>query len=534
MTNTTEQTNSTDVIDLYMGYPSDNLLPTDAIVTATQSMLSKPYNEKDLDECHPLAYGPQAGNHGVRSNLAAWSPDAFKESLFVDACLQNSKKTDRIALPGSTSMSASWESISQPIDPNSINMTNGASFGAMNILTQLTLPYPRSGSKARTRRGFILSPTYFMINSIFMDAGFAGKIDAIKQDIHSGSVDLVTLEEKLEYYSQQQVDPVDEPQLKAYESQHPDHYATSFNHGVHASFVHDPVRPEPRKIFSFVIYLIPTYCNPTGSTMSLGDRVKLIELARKYDMLILSDDVYDLVDYREKKLGMGVKGFPVTPEVDEHGQINIDTLLPPRIVTLDRWTLCADNAIGNTISNNSFSKLLSPGLRVGWQETATPYLAQKQLANSGAIRSAGTPSHYTTNLVGELLSLGLVTPIIKRLTDVYASRVSMVLGAVERYLPVGTKVYGGHGGYFVWIELPITHQYLDKQISADLVAQKGEEMYKILFAAGSAFKIDGDERPLGLNCFRISISRLEGQVIVDCLKKLGLILNGLLDGSIPV
>lgn len=609
-------------IDLYMGYPSDSLLPKDAILQATQSLLTREHIVNDVDECHPLAYGPLAGNLWVRAEIAKWAPKAFKEAEFGNACINNRRINNQsVGKEGGNEsgkeggsengkkdakesgsdyaqffQNISPEILSKPVDPDCINMTNGASFGALAVLTQLTNPYPRTGhsrpwssssslppsppsqqssqqSPPRTRRAFIVSPTYFMINSIFMDAGFAGKVDAIQQDVKTGHIDFATLEEKLEYYSKQETDPVDARQIREYRAaaaaghEHSNSSSSSGgggsgNGGSSASatishpqscFFHDPNRPEPRKTFSFVIYVIPTFSNPSGSIMSLADRLRLLQLARKYDMLVLSDDVYDLVDYRDQNVfgqdGQGGHGgradearYPTELERLPDGSVDLDKMLPPRLVTLDRWSLSSSPAapsdtplfIGNTISNQSFSKLLSPGLRVGWQETASPYLAQKQLALSGVVRSAGTPSHYTTNLVGELLALGLVDPIIKSLTTAYAKRVSKIVRAVRRYLPRETKIYGGQGGYFLWLELPVTPQYQDKRLSAPLIAEKAKQMYDIVYASGDAFQIDGDERDLGKNCFRISVSRLSGTVIVDCIKKLGIVLDGLLDGSIGV
>lgn len=77
-------------------------------------------------------------------------------------------------------------------------------------------------------------------------------------------------------------------------------------------------------------------------------KAKLLALARRYNMLIICDDVYDLLDYTGKK--------PL-----------------PRLVHMDRDS-CSDE-FGNVVSNSSTSKIVAPGLRFGWIETATPCLA---------------------------------------------------------------------------------------------------------------------------------------------------------------
>lgn len=556
-------------INFFKGHPTNTLLPSDAVLKASQSLLTstRPGDDNNEDR-HPLNYGSDPGSLRVRTTLAEWSSGAFKETTFAEAYMKSMNldkgAKSKPAPAGSTATVASTENslmelnvsqIGLTINPDSINLTNGASYGAMNALLQLTLPHLRSGAKPRTRRAFIVSPTYFLINSVFLDAGFAGKIDAIVQDPHTGSLDFEELEKLMIYYSQQEADPIDEPQLQAYEASSNRYNLSSSTTKEAAttqeSVVFDPSRPAPRKIFQFVIYLVPTFSNPTGSTMSLGDRLKLIELARKYDMLIICDDVYDLLDYRDynQGVGVGIDGSLATSATNQT-DLDIDTLLPPRIVTLDRWTFQQQQGnnnvngvgstsdkdpalfIGNTISNLTFSKLLGPGLRVGWQETVSPYLAQYQLACGGAIRSGGTPSQYTSQLVGELLDLKLVDPIISNLVKVYSSRSNVLTSAVRKYLPPQTKVYGGHGGYFVWIELPVDELYVKRGLNSSVIAKACKQQANVVLAPGSAFEVVDKPLGWGKNCFRLSFSYLDETDIELGIKKFGAVLEGLLNGSI--
>lgn len=94
--------------------------------------------------------------------------------------------------------------------------------------------------------------------------------------------------------------------------------------------------------------------------MSLRRRESLVRLAREYDALIISDDVYDMLQWPSDPTAAG------TPT---------DTALVPRLVDVDRYL---DGGVqdewGNTVSNGSFSKLVAPGVRTGWAE-GTPKLA---------------------------------------------------------------------------------------------------------------------------------------------------------------
>lgn len=134
-----------------------------------------------------------------------------------------------------------------------------------------------------------------------------------------------------------------------------------------------------KRIYKFVMYCVPTYSNPTGESWDLETRRKVVKIARKWDMLVISDDVYDF-------LGNDGDTSALTP----------DKKLLPRLVTLDheigKEQGMEDNEAGYTISNCSFSKLLGPGLRCGWIESATGVLA-KQLGEGGAARSVCLTLH---------------------------------------------------------------------------------------------------------------------------------------------
>lgn len=472
-------------INFFKGHPTNSLLPTEAVLRATQSLLTRVRPEDDCDDDrHPLTYGSDPGARCVRARLAEWSATAFKETAYAQHHLVEN---------------AGFEAAGEPVDPDSINLTNGASYGAMNALLQLTLPHRGGGAPTAhnvTRRAFIVSPTYFLINSVFLDAGFAGKLTAVRQDAHTGDLDFDFLEQQLEHYSQ-------EPQPAA-------------NTESEGTVVEDASRPAPRKVFQFVIYLVPTFSNPTGCTLSLAGRLRLLALARKYDMLILCDDVYDLLDFDKE----GTARDP----------------LPPRIVTLDRWTLppCqqpAAQALGNTISNLTFSKLLGPGLRVGWQETPTPALAQQHLAAGGAVRSGGTPAHFATMVVGELLALGLADRTVAQLCTVYAARAAALRAAAARHLPAGARVYGAAGGYFAWLELPLTREYEAAGLTAARVAAECRARAGVVLAPGGEFEVTGQSLGWGRNCFRLSVSYLTEAEIEEGVQRVGRVLSELLAGN---
>ncbi|RCK57431.1 hypothetical protein Cantr_07008 [Candida viswanathii] len=417
------------MINFFKGHPTRELLPAKVIADAYKKiLLDTDYLSYDDDpqNQHPLQYGTDPGNLEIRKTVALWVDKKF-------------------GIQGS--------------DPNNINLTAGASYGVGNILASVTSP-------EITQRAFIVTPTYFLINSSFLDVGLEGKLTAIDETPDGKySIDLDHLEKELSRYSEG-LEPV---------------------HGE-INIKPDPVRGS-RKFYRFIMYLVPTFSNPGGLTYSLETRKKLLELARKYDLLLISDDVYEFLDYTGAKA-------PIA-----------------RFNHLDRATVTS--TYGNTISNATFSKIIAPGLRVGWQESATPKLVQ-QLAVTGSNRSGGTPNQLSTFVVAELIKSGKIDEIIETFKLVYSERVRVLKESIAKYLPKDTKVYGGEGGYFVWVVTPSANAY-------DAVAELAKR--GVVLAGGEHFEVAGDTRNWGQHSVRLSVSYLTKEEIEEGIRIWGEVLK---------
>lgn len=413
--------------NFFSGQPATELLPAHEIMEATIRILKRFDKTMDdyngSDDHHPLNYGTDPGNLQVRRIIAKWNDQNFK-------------------LP-------------TPTDPDCINLDSGASYGVMNLLSQFASP-----QNGVTRRAFLVSPTYFLINSAFIDAGFGGKLTAVRQ-LDDGQIDLDQFAQTLEYY----------------DSLSPPPKTTITKEDIPA--IYDPYRPIKR-IFRYIMYLVPTFSNPMGWSLSDETKLGLIELARKHDMLIVTDDVYDLLDYR---------GVP-----DRY----------KRMVHLDRQTLPAGNKYGNVLSNATFSKLIGPGLRAGYQESATPELAFL-VSQGGAHKSGGSPSQLNTVIVGELIKTGTMDDQIEQLKAVYSARAQAFKDCIPKYLPKGTKATPIDGGYFFWVTLPDEYdlEAIDKECSEN----------GVILATGGQFEVTGDELGWGKHCIRLSVSHLSVETI---------------------
>ncbi|KAL3234622.1 hypothetical protein RNJ44_03384 [Nakaseomyces bracarensis] len=421
-------------INLFKGHPSFRLLPNDEIIDATRELLAPAAREYDEDtnNRHPLTYGADEGAVWVRQNVCDFNNGVF-------------------GLSGDTASR-----------PEFLNLNSGASYGILSTLLHSTLAHT-----GYTRQAFIITPTYFLINDCFIDAGFGSKLTAIDEK-GQDSIDLDQLVAKLEYFESNTEGLADDTQV-----------------------IQNPTKPVNKKVYRYVMYCVPTFSNPSGKTYSLETRTKLIEIARKYDMLIIADDVYDLLDYRTEdvtKLPKPVKRF----------------------VHIDRDTNRDPNSYGNTISNATFSKIIAPGLRVGYHETINEKLAL-QLSKGGANISGGTPSQLNSMIVGTILKNGSMEKILYRLRKTYKERSEVIKRTLAQLLPAGTDISAPDGGYFVWVTLP--EGYDSREIGETLKRDHG-----VVLANGSGSEVVGDPRNWGARCARLSISFLEKEEIEEGCK----------------
>jgi 2-aminoadipate transaminase len=173
-----------------------------------------------------------------------------------------------------------------------------------------------------------------------------------------------------------------------------------------------------------LLYTIPSFQNPTGTTLSAPRRAQLAAVSRTHDLLIVADEVYHLLDF----------GAPPPPSLGSMAG-------SARILSL-----------------GSFSKICAPGLRLGWVQGAPALL--DRLVHSGLVQSGGGLSPFPGGVVRSLLELGLADRVLDTLRDVYTARSAALCHALRAQLPRASFVEP-RGGYFVWLELPDTVRATD-------------------------------------------------------------------------
>lgn len=228
-----------------------------------------------------------------------------------------------------------------------------------------------------------------------------------------------------------------------------------------------------------LIYVTPTFHNPTGSTMDLVKRRRLLNLSVKYGVPIVEDDIYSDLRF---------EGEPMPPlkALDENGSV---------------------------IYLSSFSKMGFPGLRVGW--IAAPKVVVSRL------NTAKQTADLHTNTLGqailcELLQTGLMNKFLKRSRAEYAERCDRMIRALERYFPDSAKWNHPEGGMSVWVTLP---KQIDASNLLSLAMQEG-----VIFSPGSRFYLS---LPLA-NTMRLTFTVEDLEKIDEGIKRLGNILKKML------
>ncbi|EAU39293.1 conserved hypothetical protein [Aspergillus terreus NIH2624] len=325
----------------------------------------------------------------------------------------------------------------RPVTSDRICITGGASQNLACVFQVFTDP-------AYTQYVWLVAPTYHLASRIINDAGFAGRMKAVPQTASSG-VDVDFLRSALISAEREGGRPV----------------------------TYKPQRPWA-KIYRHVIYATPTFSNPSTVSLSRANREALVRVAREFDALIVTDDVYDFLQW---------SADPTKP-LSRPDQAHL-----PRLVDVDRYLDGGPkDEWGNTLSNGSFSKLIGPGARTGWAE-GTAQLAYG-LSQTGSSRSGGAPSHVAAAAIAELFPSGLFQRhLVEVLQPQYAQRYYRLMDAIREHLvPLGITVpmeTGGIvGGYFVWIQLPKGMR------ASELVTRLGEEESGVVVAGGNLFRVE--------------------------------------------
>ncbi len=220
------------------------------------------------------------------------------------------------------------------------------------------------------------------------------------------------------------------------------------------------------------IYVVPTFQNPAGVTLSLKRRKRLVEIAKEKELLILEDNPYGLLRFE-------------------------GTELPP-LYALDRD--------GFVLYLGTFSKILSPGIRLGWVVAPAPVLEKLNLGKQAADLCTSSLTQY---LVNAYFELGDWKQYVGSVKEIYRARRDAMLAALEEFFPPEAEWTTPKGGIFIWATLP---GFLDTQ---DLLAKALGE--NVAFVPGSGAYVD--ER--GGSSMRLNFSGSNESTIEEGIRRIG-------------
>jgi 2-aminoadipate transaminase len=226
-----------------------------------------------------------------------------------------------------------------------------------------------------------------------------------------------------------------------------------------------------------LILTSPTFQNPTGATMPLAARKRLLELAARHQVPIVEDDIYGVLRYRGREL-------------------------PP---------LKALDTAGLVIYLNSFSKVGFSGLRVGWVAASRRVISR--------LRWAKQRADIHTNLLGQAVvedlgRHGTLDKFIRRICKVYASKLELAERALAAHFPPEVAVSHPEGGMAVWVELP-------SGLDAAALLAKAQDR-GVIFAPARYFYFQNPRH----NAFRLCFSTVPNSKIEEGVKILGEVLKG--------
>jgi 2-aminoadipate transaminase len=220
------------------------------------------------------------------------------------------------------------------------------------------------------------------------------------------------------------------------------------------------------------VYSVPSFQNPAGVTMSLERRRRLIELARAREMLVIEDNPYGLLRFG---------GEP----------------LPP-LYQLDGGDF--------VVYIGTFSKILSPGIRLGWAVAPPPVMDKIVLGKQAADLCTSTLTQY---FVREYFAEGRWREYVESLSGIYRERRDVMLGALREHFPEAATWTEPEGGLFIWATLP---EFID---TGDLLARALRD--DVAFVPGQAAFVDGR----GGSSMRLNFSGVGGEEIREGVRRIG-------------
>jgi 2-aminoadipate transaminase len=254
---------------------------------------------------------------------------------------------------------------------------------------------------------------------------------------------------------------------------------TTDSDGMRVEAIPELLRQNPK-----LMYVVPNYQNPQGTTLVRDRRLQLMQMLDQHPVPLVEDNPYGELRY--------------TGEIE------------PSLMELDAQSLGNRELNGRVIYTSTFSKELSPGLRVGWVAAPLPVIDKLVEAKQSTDLHTST---FVQHIIYEVVRDGFLDSHIALLRKVYRERRDIMLAAMEKYFPEEVTWTHPAGGLFLMVYMP---QYLDAE---DLL--KEALAFKVAFVPGIDFYVGNT----GHNTFRLNFSNASPQMIEEGIKRLGHLLK---------
>lgn len=221
------------------------------------------------------------------------------------------------------------------------------------------------------------------------------------------------------------------------------------------------------------VYTIPAHHNPASITLSYERRNELVRICAENNILLVADEVYHCLSYTKE---------------------------PPK--SMGYWVDKCE-----MISLGSFSKILAPGLRLGWMQS-NPAMIRK-LTKSGLLQSGGGFNPFTSEIVNSVIHSGSLNTNLDKLKRTFKKRADVFINQITKNFPDQAVFKVPSGGYFVWIKLP-------DNIDTKLLRQTAQKN-SVDFLPGSFFSSNNRLK----NYMRLSFAFYEEELLKEGAKRLG-------------
>jgi len=499
--------------NLHRGHPNMNLLPYSEMQSIMSTYFLPHDNNNDESESDSwreyLNYGANAGDTRFRLALRSFLD---KRTMMDDdhgngGGMGNNKPREDFATTTLTASSSSAALAERDGDglKYELFITNGVSHGLELLCATCTQP----GDEVWVER-----PTYFLAPNIFESHGLVVK-----------SLPMVS--------DRSDIDNIDDGITN-------NDYIGRVNIDRLIQKVEEMNVPAPK-----MIYIIPSYHNPTGRSMSVEERRKLATFALRNRVMLVADEVYHLLDWEQnnddddnhdddEQVNIAKKESEVTTSRRPAGIVHfnericcdeassVPTQSDDQSDTTTKSDGYSNETVGCCISVSSFTKIWAPGIRLGWIDA--PSFIVERLENYGYIDSQMGVAPFMGAMMTRAIESGVLDDYLDKLKLEYAERYRLVYNLLKEGEPRRMKIrQNSHvrrqGGYFIWVEFP-------SHVNSDDFLSYSVEHFGVKFMAGGRcdpFPLSnggGDNDNTGIairSCARLCFADLDRDDLIDAM-----------------